>query len=134
VRLVISSVAATIAGLALCAGSATASNAAQPFHGGSCQPISPTRTLCFEAWGVFQQKESGDFIDLAQRRFTEYTNGVVTFEQRDLTHHVVSGDGRVSISLFAGASTPSGLTCRWREQVVVVDGEVVHSVDQLSCS
>ena len=133
-RPLISFLAATVAAVAFGAGVATAGDAVQPFHGGSCQAVSETRTVCFEAWGVFKQKESGDLIDLFQRRFTDYTNGVLTFEQRDLTHHIVSGGGRVSIDLFAGSSTPSGLTCRWHEQVVVVNGEVVHSVDQLSCS
>jgi hypothetical protein len=129
-------IATTVVALALGAGVATAS-AAQPFHGGSCQPISPTVTVCFEAWGVFKQDASGGFIDLAQRRFTEFTSGVVTFEQRDHIHRIVhldaSGGEQVRLEFFSAWSTPAGLRCTVRDQLVVIDGEVVHSVNQFSC-
>lgn len=73
-RSLILAVAAGVAALAFGTGGATASPA-QPFHGGSCLVISETQTVCFESWGVFMQRESGGFIDLFQRRFTEYTSG-----------------------------------------------------------
>jgi hypothetical protein len=136
VRLFAFVVTTAIVALALGTGVATAS-AAEPFHGGSCQPISTTVTVCFEAWGVSQSDESGGFVDLAQRRFTEYTSGVVTFEQRDHSHHIVrfdaSGNEQVSLDFFSVWSSPSGLSCSGRDQLVVVNGEVVHSVSEFSC-
>lgn len=127
-----------VTALALGTSVATAAGA-QPFHGElSCQPISADRTVCFEAWGVFKPQESGGTVSVAQRRFTEYTAGVLTFEQRDHSLHVVkldaSGAEQVRVDLFSGWSTPSGLVCRFRDHIVVVDGTAVHSVDLLSCS
>jgi hypothetical protein len=136
-RSLILAVGSVVAALALGTGGATASPA-QPFHGDlSCQQVSETRTICFEAWGVFVQQESGGYIDIAQRRFTEYTSGVLTFEQRDTSHHVVvldaSGAEQVSIDFFSGVSTPTGLVCRFREHLVIIAGTVVHSVDEFNC-
>jgi hypothetical protein len=136
-RSLILAVGTGIAALTFGTAGATASPA-QPFHGGSCQPISETTTVCFEAWGVFVPQPSGGYVDIAQRRFTEYTSGVLTFEQSDHSNHVVildaSGEEQVSLDFFSGWSTPSGLMCRFREHLVVVDGTVVHSVDETVCA
>jgi hypothetical protein len=125
--------AALVIPIAATAAPSPSDQAARPFHGGGCQQVASNFKICFEAWGVHKALPSGGSIDLAQRRFTEYTNEVLTFEQRDLSHHIVSGQGRVEIDLFAGMSTPSGLTCRWRDHLVAVDGDVVYSVDDLTC-
>ncbi len=135
-RSLILAVATGVAALAFGTGGATASPA-QPIHGGSCQVISETQTVCFESWGVFMQRESAGFIDLFQRRFTEYTSGVVTFQQSDHVHRIVnidaSGAEQVNLTFFSGWSTPTGLRCRFREHLVVVHGTVVHSVDETVC-
>jgi hypothetical protein len=137
-RSLILAVGSVVAALALGTGGATASPA-QPFHGDlSCQQVSETRTICFEAWGVSVPQESGDYVSLAHRRFTEYTSGVLTFEQTDTLHHVIhldaSGAEQVSIASFSGWSTTTGgFMCRWRDHLVVIDGEVVYSVDQFAC-
>ena len=117
---------------------ATGAGAAQPWHTGtSCQQVSPTFTVCFEAWGVVTHQESGSYLSVTHRRFTEYRSGVLTFEQRDHSQHVVqldaSGAEHVSIYSFKGWSTPTGLVCTWRERLVRVNEEVVHSVDEGGC-
>jgi hypothetical protein len=80
------------------------------------------------------QRDSGGFIDLFQRRFTEYTSGVVTFQQRDHVHHIVtvdsSGTEQVDLSFFSGWTTQNGLRCKFREHLVVVHGIAVHSVNE----
>jgi hypothetical protein len=125
-------VAAAAAALAYGAVGASATPT-QPLHGGTCQAISATQTVCFEAWGVFRPRESGGFIDLFQRRFTVYTSGVVTFLQSDHVHHIVnvdsSGAERVDLSFFWGWVTQNGLRCRFREQLVIAHGTAVHSVN-----
>jgi hypothetical protein len=135
-RSLILTLAAGVAALVVGTGGATASPA-QPLHGGSCEVISETQTVCFESWGVFKQRESGGFIDLFQRRFTVFTSGVVTFRQSDHVHRVVnldsSGTARVDLFFFSGWSTPTGLRCRFREHLVVVHGTAVHSVDETVC-
>ena len=135
-RLLLVLTGSALMALALAAGTATAS-AARPFHGGGCQTVSPTWTICFEAWGVVKQEADGGYIGISHRRFTEFRSGVMTYEQRDHGHRIIhldaSGAEHVNIYYFSGWSTPTGLVCKWRENLVIIDGEAVHSVDQLSC-
>jgi hypothetical protein len=129
-------VATAAAALALAVGASA--SPVQPLHGGTCQVISATQTVCFEAWGVFKPRQSGGYIDLFQRRFTEYTSGVVTYRQSDHVHFIVildaSGAEHVSLLFFSGWSTSTGLRCRFREHLVVIKGTVVDSVDQTVCA
>jgi hypothetical protein len=61
----------------------------------------------------------------------------VTFEQTDHSNHVVildaSGAEQVSLDFFSGWSTPTGLMCRFRQHLVVVDGTVVYSANETLC-
>ena len=130
-----------LAVLAVATGAANAAPA-HTFHTGlSCQAVSTTLTICFEAWGIDKLTTSASgnqvIVSNAHRRFTEFTNGALTFEQRDMSHHLLvlkDGQAHVQNDMFVGWSTPSGLFCRWREHVIVRDGDVVHSVDDLTCS
>jgi hypothetical protein len=139
-RSIVITAASICAALAFGANPAAAA-AALPFHAQTCLPPQGERVICFEAWGVFKTQQSaggnGVTIDLAHRHFSEYTSGVLTFEQRDMSHHVVHTDGngaaRITVDLFSGWSTRTGLLCTWREHFVVVNGDLVHSVDESAC-
>jgi len=124
-----------IATLALGTGFATAGdNAFQ------CSTVG-ARVVCFDAWGTYHQTTAASgnqvTIDNYHRHFVEYTNGVMTFEQRDMGHNVIvtkAGETHVSNHQFTGWSTPSGLLCKWKEQLIVRDGDVLHSVNDFSCA
>jgi hypothetical protein len=140
-RVSMAAAGAVLASLVVATGSAIAGGA-HTFHTpDNCLPVGGSRTVCFEAWGVDKLTTSASGNQLvsshAHRRFTEFTNGVLTFEQRDMSHHlfiVKDGQAHVQNDMFAGWSTPGGLLCRWREHIVVRDGVLLHSVDEFSCS
>lgn len=129
--------AALAAVMALALVGSAAAEPATPFRAPElCQAVGSNRTICFEAWGVstLSTTPSGQqtVVSHAHRRFTEYTNAVLTFEQRDMSHRVIQLDGgeaRVENYMFVGAT---GL-CRFREHLIVREGEVVHSIDELAC-
>ena len=132
---------ALLAALTIAVGTAGAEPASafrSPEH---CQTVGAL-TICFEAWGVDKVTESASGHELlvshVHRRFSEFVGGVLTFEQRDMSHHMIQmidGEAWVENSMFVGRSTPPTLgVCRWRDHLVLREGEVLHSVDELSCS
>jgi hypothetical protein len=132
---------ALLAALATVAGTAAASPA-NTFHSPEqCQTIA-SRTICFEAWGVDKATEtaSGNTIVVsnAHRRFTEFVGSVLTFEQRDMSHQLIQIRGmeaHVDNSMFVGTvDHPTLGLCRFREHILVRNGQVVHTIDEFTCS
>jgi hypothetical protein len=140
-RVWLSAASAVAAAFVVATGTATAASD-HTFHvRDNCLNLGAGRTVCFEAWGVdkLTTLAPGKYHISTHyhRRFTEFLNGVVTFEQRDMSHRVLvvkDGEGQVDHTMFVGWSTPSGLLCRWREQSVFSNGVVRHSVNDFSCS
>lgn len=140
-RVWLAAAGSVMATLAMATGSAIAASD-HTFHvRDNCLDLVGGRTVCFEAWGVdkLTTLAPGKYHISTHfhRSFTEFINGVLTFEQRDMSHRVLvvkDGEAQVDHNKFVGWSTPSGLLCRWREQSVFSNGVVRHSVNDFSCS
>ena len=134
--------AALVGLLALTTGAAAAAGASTFHTTDNCVPLETT-TICFEAWGLDKLTTSASGNQLisshAHRRFTEFTGGVLTFEQRDMSHFVMhvdrSGAVRGLRRSFSGWSTRVGaFVCTWREHLAVQGDRILHSVDDFSCT